>query len=127
MSQQEKSSPTVAVAAAPSLKNQFVYFLHLFLTVGSWFAPFLVRWDWLLPAYGLVMLQFILFDRCLMNGEHDLTEADNNTFYSHLLTRVGIEHNKKTVKQFVRSYLYYLLTGLTVLWQWVFGQEPLWF
>lgn len=125
--QQNESAFSTPTITEPKNTINFTYILHLVLTVGSWFAPFLVSWPLLLTAYGCVMLQFITFDRCLLNAGHDLPEENNNTFYGHLLHSVGFEYNKAKVKFFVRTYLYYVLTAVTVLWQIVLGNKALWF
>lgn len=101
-----------------SLKSEAVFWLHLLLVIGAWVGPFVISWKILVPAYLLVMLQFAVFDRCLMNEHHGLDEkADDRIFYTDLLERIGFRPNRKMLKRFVRRYLYLLLSAVALLWQ----------
>ncbi len=100
------------------------FWFHLFITVLSWVAPFMFSWYYLLPVYWTVMLQFAVFDRCLVNKEHSLGEGEDTTFYSHILELVGFNFNRKNVKFFCRKFLYPFLTAITLLWQVVLGYAP---
>ena len=105
-----------------------MFWFHLFITVLSWFAPFLFSWYLPIAVYVLVLLQFAVFDRCILNKEHDLADSDEDTtFYAFILESVGFKPNRKKVKQFVRWYLYFILTAITVTWQVVLGNSPLLF
>lgn len=106
----------------------FVFWFHLFITVLSWFAPFLFTWYLPVAVYALVLLQFAVFNRCVLNREHDLSDADeDSTFYAFMLEAVGFRPNRKKVKQFVRFYLYFILTAMAVGWQVILGNAPLLF
>jgi hypothetical protein len=102
----------------------FFFWFHLFITLLSWVAPFLYSWYYLLPVYWTVMLQFAIFNRCLMNKEHDLGEDDDMTFYSHILELVGFKFKRSNVKIFCRRILYPFLTAVTLIWQVVLGNAP---
>jgi hypothetical protein len=110
-----------------TLKIKAMFGLHLAVTMLSWFAPFLLRWTLLLPIYAAVMCQFLFFNRCLMNEGHALSEDNYNTFYAHLLEKMGFHPDKPRVKFFVRGYLYYVLTAITLWWQLLLDKKPLLF
>jgi hypothetical protein len=107
--------------------KRLFFSLHLFVTLLAWVAPFLFCWKWLVPAYGLVMLQFAVFGRCLMNEQHGLREAEGQIFYTELLETMGFRPDRQLVKHLVRRWLYPALAVLAVLWQCWWGKEPLLF
>lgn len=109
------------------MKSGIVFFLHLFVTLLAWVAPFLFTWWMSAIVMGAVVLQFVLFGRCLMNRHHDLGEDDHATFYSYLLERIGFQPDRRRLKVFVRRYLYPALAGFAYLWQAVLGFDPLLF
>ncbi len=105
-----------------------VFWFHLFITVLSWFAPFLFTWYLPIAVYIIVLLQFAFLGRCVINREHDLSDADeDSTFYAFILETVGFKPNRKKVKRFVRWYLYFILTATTLIWQLGLGNTPLLF
>jgi len=106
--------------------NHFWFGIHLILTVGAYFIPFLFDWPLVVSAYTIVVLQFAIFGKCLMNEGHDLPEDDDQTFYSELIERLGYSVNRKKLRRFVRGYLYLILIGITLIWQVHLGNEP-WF
>ena len=101
-----------------------LFWFHLFITVLSWFAPFLFSWYYLLPVYWTIMLQFLVFNRCLLNENHDLGETDDMTFYAHILELAGFNFKRAHVKTFCRRILYPFLTAVTLIWQVVLGNAP---
>lgn len=103
------------------LKTKIVFALHLFVTILAWVAPFLFPWQLCLAAYGLVMLQFHVFGRCLMNAHHGLAEDGDRIFYTDLLEKMNFYPNRKRVKFFVRKVLYPSMAVIAVLWQVVLG------
>jgi hypothetical protein len=106
----------------------FIFWFHLFITVLSWFAPFLFTWYLPIAVYVIVLLQFFVFGRCVLNRAHDLTDEEtDSTFYAFLMESVGFKVNYKKVKRFVRFYLYFILTGITLMWQLVLHNAPLLF
>ena len=104
-----------------------MFWVHLFFTLLAWVAPFLFNWPLLCLAYAVVLLQFFIFKRCLMNERHELPEEDDATFYSHLLERMGFHPNRKKLKFFIRRVLYILLGIFSFIWQWGLGHDPLLF
>ena len=93
-----------------TISSRLWFWAHFLLVVLAWMGPFLADWYILACAYGFVLLQFVVFNRCLMNAHHDLEEEDNhNTFYAQLLESVGIRLPRKPLKRFVRTWLYMLL------------------
>ena len=107
--------------------RNWVFWLHLLITLLAWLGPFLISWYIMVSAYGLVIIQFIIFKRCLLNAKHDLDTSDNTTFYSHLLESVGFKTDRTAIKKVVRNYLYVILALITILWQVMLGQEALLF
>ena len=101
--------------------------LHLLVTLLAWVAPFLFYWKWLVLLYGIVMLQFAVFGRCLMNERHGLQETEERIFYTELLEKLGFRPEPRLLKQVVRRWLYPLLAVTTVVWQVILGNEPLMF
>ena len=102
-----------------------MFWAHLFVTSLQWIGPILFWWPLMLIAYGMVQLQYNFFGRCLMNEGHALEEADHNTFYHYLLTKLGLDLDKKTVKFVVRERLNFFLGLFTLIWQLVLGFAPL--
>jgi hypothetical protein len=110
---------------AISTRYNFTFWLHLALTLFSWTLPFVVDWKLAVAAYVTVLMQFVLFNACLMNRGHALNDDGDDTFYAHLLEIAGIRLNRKKVKTFVRFWKYILLAALAILWQPILGNDPL--
>ena len=104
-----------------------MFWVHLFVTALAWIGPFLFSWFLMIFAYALVQLQYLLFNRCLMNEGHALAEEDSNTFYHYLLTKMGFRLDKKLVKFVVRKRLNIFLGLFAVLWQVGLGFMPILF
>lgn len=107
-----------------TIRHEFAFWSHLFVTLLAWVAPFCFSWQILVPAYAVVMLQFAIFGRCLLNREHALEEEENATFYSYLLEKMGLHVNRGRVKLLVRRILYPTMSLVAIVWQAVLGNEP---
>jgi len=105
--------------------SRLVFWLHLFVTLLAWVAPFLFSWKLSLPVYGMVMLQFSVFGRCLMNEQHGLREEDNRIFYTDLLEKMNYIPDRALVKYLVRRLLYPTLAAVALGWQVLLGKAPL--
>lgn len=81
----------------------------------------------MVPAYLIVLLQFVIFKKCLLNSAHDLEDNEDTTFYSYLLEQVGWYVNRTVLKKWVRRYIYILLAVATLCWQLLLGFDPLLF
>lgn len=110
-----------------TLKSGIAFWLHLFVLVLAWVAPFMFSWQWSVPVYAAVMVQFAVFGRCLVNEHHDLSEDENVTFYSHLFEKMGFHPDRRRLKFYVRKVFYPVLATVSVIWQEVLGIEPLLF
>lgn len=110
-----------------TLKSEFFFWLHLLITALAWVAPFFFSWQWSLPVYAAVMLQFAVFGRCLMNKEHQLVEDDHTTFYSYLFEKMGFRPNRRRLKFYVRKVCYPVLAAVAIVWQEVLNIKPLLF
>lgn len=110
-----------------NLKSWLLFWLHLFVTLLAWVAPFLFSWKISLPVYGLVMLQFGVFGRCLMNEQHGLQEEDGRIFYTDLLEKMNFSPDRALVKFVVRRLLYPVLAIVALGWQVGLGNTPLLF
>ena len=110
-----------------SSSHNFTFWFHLLITLLAWVGPFLFSWYLMVTAYLLVVLQFIIFGRCLLNARHDLADDNDATFYSYLFEKIGYYPHRQTLKHWVRRYVYLILAGITLLWQLVLGFEPLLF
>lgn len=107
--------------------HNFIFWFHVFITALAWVGPFLFSWPWMIAAYTIVVLQFIVFDRCLLNAQHNLTDSEDSTFYSYLFEACGMTVNRPFIRMIVRKYLYVLLGLFTLLWQVILGFKPLLF
>lgn len=103
------------------------FWFHLFITVLAWIGPFLFSWYLMLTAYAIVVIQFMIFGRCLLNKSHGLKDENNATFYSILLELVGISHDPARVKYWVRKWVHPLLALFTLCLQLWLNWEPLLF
>ena len=108
-------------------KHNFMFWFHVFITSLAWVGPFLFSWYLMLTAYALILLQFLVFDKCLLNSKHELTDSEDATFYSYLFESVGIKTNRPLIKLICRRYLYFILGFLTVVWQVFLGNKALLF
>ena len=108
-------------------EHNFMFWLHVFITSLAWVGPFLFSWQIMLFAYGTILLQFLVFKKCLLNDKHDLTVSEDATFYSYLFEACGIKVNRPVMKTIVRNYLYFILGALTVVWQVYLGHKALLF
>lgn len=118
------STNNSASNAAQSTHN-FVFWFHVIITLLAWIGPFLIPWWLMVPAYLIVLLQFLIFNRCLLNAKHDLGDDNDTTFYSYLFEKLGWQVNRSTLKLWVRRYFYIILASFTLLWQVALGFKPL--
>lgn len=112
---------------ASTNQHNFSFWFHVLITVLAWVGPFLFSWYLMVTAYMIVMLQFLIFGRCLLNSAHELDDSNDTTFYSYLFDQLGISVNKATLKVWVRRYFYIILSVVAILWQVVLGFNPLLF
>lgn len=112
---------------AAKLEINGMFWVHLFVTSLAWVGPFLFSWYLMILAYIGVQMQYQVFNRCLMNEQHELGEEDHNTFYHYIFTKMGMTLERRSVKIFVRERLNYILGGLAIFWQVYLGFEPLLF
>ncbi|WP_417590139.1 hypothetical protein [Owenweeksia hongkongensis] len=117
----------VPVQNTSDSSHNFSFWFHLFITILAWIGPFLFSWYLMVAAYLIVILQFMVFDKCLLNAKHDLKTEGDATFYSYLFEQMGMEMDRPRLKKFVRIYLYPILGAFTVLWQLYFGFEAILF
>lgn len=117
----------VQVQSTPDSSHNFSFWFHLFITILAWVGPFLFSWYLMLTAYLIVVLQFMVFNKCLLNAKHDLKTEGDATFYSYLFEQMGLEVDRTRLKRFVRRYLYPVLGVFTVLLQVYFGYEAILF
>lgn len=110
-----------------TLKSWLAFWFHLFVTLLAWVAPFLFSWQWSLPVYAVVMLQFAVFGRCLVNKEHNLVEDDHATFYSYLFEKLGFKPDRRRLKFYVRNVCYAVLALIAFVWQEIWEIRPLLF
>lgn len=103
------------------------FWFHLFITALAWLGPFLFSWYWMLIAYGIVILQFMIFGRCLLNKSHGLKDENNATFYSVIFDLLGIKHNPARLKYWVRNWFYPILALFTLALQLLLKWQPLLF
>lgn len=111
---------------AQTLKSGLLFWLHVFAVIATWLIPFLISWKIALFVYAAVMIQFAIWGKCLMNAHHGLDESDGRIFYTELLEHLGFRPNPKWVKITVRQWLYPALGLVSILWQAVLGNAPLW-
>lgn len=113
---------------SPSTLNGRVWFVfHLAITLLAWVGPFLFDWRLMITAYTLVMLQFLVFNRCLVNNKHNLSEDENMTFYAYLFEQLGVSFSRKKVKTVVRIWLYPAFGIIAYFFQVVLGFEPVFY
>lgn len=110
-----------------SSSHNFAFWFHLFITALAWVAPFLFPWQWVVSVFGIIILQFLVFKRCLLNASHDLNAREDATFYSYLMEACGMQVNHRKVKRFVHDYLYAILGLVALFWQVYLGNKPLLF
>lgn len=116
--------------ATKTVKLNFAFWFHLFITILAVFGWFMFTWWLMIIAYAIVMIQFAIFDRCLVNDKHDLENVEDATFYSFLFETIGFKIPRKPLKTFVRIYLYPILGLVAFFWQsetYGLGIEPLFF
>ena len=110
---------------AHSTRINFAFYFHLFITLLSWTGPFLFSWQYLLPVYILIQLQFIFLGKCVLNEHHGQAEQGDATFHSELLEKMGFQFPRPAVKRFIRRWAYPGKMLVLLLWQVVLGQEAL--
>ncbi len=110
-------------------KEEKIYFsIHLIGVALAWTGPFLFSWEIMVPVYSLVIAQFIIFKKCLLNEKHGLEESDDDsTVYSEFFELIGFQPNRRKLKFFIRNYLHVIFAIFTLIWQVGLGFEPLLF
>jgi hypothetical protein len=80
-----------------------------------------------MAVFVVVMIQFMIFDRCLMNSTHDLDDEKDTTIYSYVIEMLGYKVNRKVLRLWVRQYFYVILSAVAMIWQVILGVDPLLF
>jgi hypothetical protein len=112
------------------IRYNAAFWFHLSLVLIGLSGWFLISWWVMTIVYSIVLLQFVAFNRCLLNAQHALKDKDDTTFYSFLLEKIGVAIPRKPLKKFVRFYLYPVLSLMAFFWQssaYGLGIEPLFF
>jgi hypothetical protein len=107
------------------LEWNYMFWLHVLVTLLAWIGPFIINWWVMVAIYGLVLLQFLVLNRCVMNAGHELEEGEGVTFYAYLLEKAGIHFPRVPLKKFVRGQLYLWLSVGVIVLQTVAGYRPL--
>lgn len=108
-------------------KHNFMFWFHLLITSLAWVGPFLFSWQIMCVAYTIILLQFAVFNKCLLNAKHDLTDHTDATFYSYLFESMGMTVNRPLIRVIARRYLYFVLGFFSWFWQVWLGHEALLF
>ncbi len=103
------------------------FLVHFLITLLAWAGPFLFSWYLMAAAYALVMLQFLLLNRCIVNAKHALPEENEMTFYAYLFESAGIKIPRRPLKFIVRRILYPLFGVFAYIWQIPLGHAPILF
>ncbi len=110
-----------------TIKSNFLFGLHLLSVIATWVIPFLITWKIAVAVYAVVMIQFAIWGKCLMNEHHGLDESNGRIFYTELLEKMGFTPEPQLVKTIVRQWLYPILAVVAIVWQVLLGNEPLLF
>lgn len=105
--------------------KQINFALHLLGVLFTWVMPFVLPWQLAVAVYAAVIIQFMVFGKCLYNVHHGLDEKDDLIFYSDVMEKMGLHPNRRLVKNIVRKWLYPSMIVVTLLWQLVLHHEPL--
>ncbi|MEZ4948393.1 MAG: hypothetical protein R2784_03225 [Saprospiraceae bacterium] len=119
---EEKNIPVQENLAS---EHNATFWFHVLVTVLGWIGPFLFSWYILVPIYLLVLIQFVIFGRCLMNGQHGLDDSDA-TFYSYLLEKEHTPEQEATKVICKKVFVYYSICNYPDLAS-VLGFDPLLF
>lgn len=108
-------------------EHNFVFWFHLVISLIGPFAFFLISWFLIIPVYAGIFIQFLFFNKCLMNESHSLSEGTENTIFSYFFEQLGWKHDTTKVTFFVRKLMYPVLIGITLVWQIWLNKAPLLF
>ena len=103
------------------------FIMHFVLVIFVWTGPFLFHWSIMMLAYALVIAQFRVLNRCIVNELHGVPDGDEQyeqTFYSQWFEMMGFRPNRRKLKDFIRKYLHELLALFTLVWQLVLEHKP---
>lgn len=118
---------SIEVQREATSEHNFVFWVHVFITALAWLGPFLFSWYLLVAVFLIVLVQFMIWDRCLLNGSHDLEDKEETTLYSYVIEKLGYDVDRTELRLWVREYFYVLLSAIAIIWQAVLGFEPLLF
>ncbi len=115
---QEANSPSGS-------KETLIFWVHFVFVIIAWAGPFVFPWYLMVIGYGVVVGQFLYYNRCLMNEAHGLDESTGDqTFYSVLFESFGFHPNRRRLKIIIRKYLYIILAIATIILQLGMGYKP---
>ncbi len=107
--------------------QRVIFIFHLFIMVLAWVAPFLFSWYLVVPIYLLLIVQFAVFGRCLLNKAHNLEGERGSTLYVYVFDYLNIKVNRDKLNYFIHKPFYIILTVITLTWQLVLGFMPVLF
>ncbi|HMU68567.1 MAG TPA: hypothetical protein PK511_11895 [Chitinophagales bacterium] len=115
---------TMSATESNTISSKMWFWSHFALVVIAWIGPFIFDWYLMVTGYALVVIQFAVFNRCLMNDKHDLAEEGDMTFYAQLLESIGFNFSRAKVKRIVRPWIYVFLAVFVIFLQVIFRYVP---
>ncbi len=101
----------------------FIFWIHLLLILFAYLSPFLFDWRVIVLGSVVLIIQYYLFDGCLLNKAqfNDTSEV----FLYPYLTMLGLKINRYFFRIFIRYVLPIILVVFAIIWQVILGIDPL--
>jgi hypothetical protein len=104
-----------------------VFWVHLVLIIIAYCSPFLFSWE--LISFGIIILwvEYIVFTGCPLTHAQIGKKDKEITFYTIYLEKMGFKFNREKIKNFFRNIVPLIILAIAIIWQVLFGNQPLLF
>lgn len=104
-----------------------IFWIHLILVILIVASPFLFSLALIAVGAMVLWLQYLVFGGCILTFQQFGRGDSDMTFWYYLLTKLGLNVDKRKVKLVVRYALPFVIVGVAFIWQFELNNDPLLF
>ncbi|MEK6919154.1 MAG: hypothetical protein AABW73_03890 [Nanoarchaeota archaeon] len=103
----------------------FDFWLHLIIITAFWVSPLFLSWWIILIMTGGYYLQLLIFGDCILSKKQFRTKKRSVTFYWYYGRKLFPELDMMKVR-FCADWVFpYIILGVAIITQTIFGYRPL--
>ena len=99
------------------MKEKLASRIHLVLVILIWISPFILNWKWILFGVAIQKALAIKFKGCILTNIQFKEQAEEMTYYTYLLEKMGFSPNRKTMRFLSKYVIPIMILAITFIWQ----------